>query len=169
MDICICAWTVFPGHLSATQIHSRVQVHNKQMSSTGLVYVCGFFSPFEVALFCLIKVKSVGKWSEKFIVGHFFCLGAMPFQGAGLEDLLTWRILFSVLSSQSVFLWAVIVRKQSFLSSIWLWTSNLFGKSYWCSLGGESSCWFSQLCFGNAWNLSQLESGFCCLFEFRVI
>lgn len=56
-----------------------------------------------------------------------------------------------------------------FLSSIWLWTSNLFGKSYWCSLGGESSCWFSQLCFGNAWYLSQLERGLCCLFEFRVI
>lgn len=61
---------LFPVHLSATQIHSGVQVCNKRMSSTGLVDAvcvcvrareCARACACAIALFCLIKVKLVGK------------------------------------------------------------------------------------------------------------
>lgn len=53
---------LFPVHLSATQIHSGVQVCNKRMSSTGLVdAVCVCVCACAIALLCLIKVKLVGK------------------------------------------------------------------------------------------------------------
>lgn len=72
LDICIYVYVhglCFQYTFQPKEIHSRwVQVHNKQMSSTVLVYVYGLFLSSEVALFCLIKVKIVCKWSEKFII-----------------------------------------------------------------------------------------------------
>lgn len=81
MYICICAWTVFPGHLSATQIHSRVQVHNKQMSSTGLVYVCGFFSLWGCFV---LSYKGEICWQVKWEVHHwtFFLFRSYALSGS---------------------------------------------------------------------------------------
>lgn len=94
--------------------HSRwVQVHNKQMSSTVLVYVYGLFFSCEFALFCLIKVKIVCKWSEKFIILWLFSVfKSYNFWEAGLDDLLNLEILVFNVSSQNVFMWAVTVGNQ---------------------------------------------------------
>lgn len=73
---------LFPVHLSATQIHSGVEVCNKRMSSTGLVdAVC--VRACACALFCLIKVKLVGKWSEKSISWRFPVFRCYSLLGSG--------------------------------------------------------------------------------------
>nr|BAC33923.1 unnamed protein product [Mus musculus]BAE23803.1 unnamed protein product [Mus musculus] len=103
---------LFPIHLSATQIHSQVQVHNKQMSSTGLVYVCVcvcvcvcvFLYFFAIALFCLIKYNLSTSEVRSPSFDTFLFLEALPFQGAAWMICLPDGSLFSVLSSQSVFL-----------------------------------------------------------------
>lgn len=178
MYIYVYVHGLFPVHLPAKQIHSRwVRVHNKQ-SLVQFLYVCVRFS-FDIALFCLIKVKIVCKWSEMLTT---LCCFPVFRSDSWREQVwmtcLSEESLFSVLSSQNVFFSAVKSECVSVicccgepivLSYSWLWTSNVFGKSYWCSLLGENFCWFSQLCFCYAWYPSQLESRSCYLFEFRVM
>lgn len=93
--MCICAWTVFPVHLSAKQIHSRwVQVHKKPISSTILVSVCGLFFPFEVALSYKGESCLQVTWEVHNSLA-FFCLKVTP-GGAGLMTRWTWKSLLSV-------------------------------------------------------------------------
>lgn len=144
---------LFPVHLSATQIHSQVQVHNKQMSSTGLVYayvrVCVFVYFFAVALFCLLKVKFVHKWSEKSVIWYSPVFRSSSLSGSGLDDLLTWWIpVLNVVKSECVSV-SCHCGEPIALSYIWLWTITCLGSPtdvlYWEKvLAGFPNCAFAM-------------------------
>lgn len=116
MYICICAWTVFPVHFSATQSHSRVQVHTKQMSSAVLVYVYGLLS-----LWCCFVSSYKGEtcWQMKREVHPLTFLSV--FRSYALGGRWVWMTCFPDAASffqccqvsVCVCLCAVLVRNQS--------------------------------------------------------
>lgn len=168
LDICIYVY-VHGLCFQYTFQPRRSTVEFKCIPSRCLVqflYMCMVFFPFGVALCCLIKVKLVGKWSEKFIIWLFFLfLEAMPFEGAGLDDLLFWLILVfsSVVKSVCVCLCAVLVRNQSLCHRSGLKLVTCLGSPadvpYWETVPAG----FPNCASRDAWYLSQLESGLCCV------
>lgn len=98
------------------QIHSRwVQVHNKQTSSTVLVYVYGLVFFFLWSCFVL-SYKSENcsqvKWEVHNSLAFFPVFKSYSFWEAGLDDLLNLEIVVFSVSSQNVFMWAVTVENK---------------------------------------------------------
>lgn len=176
LDICIYVY-VHGLCFQYTFQPRRSTVEFKCIPSRCLVqflYMCMVFFPFGVALCCLIKVKLVGKWSEKFIIWLFFLSVFRSYalwgSGSGWLAFLTHPRLFSVVKSVCVCLCAVLVRNQSLCHRSGLELVTCLGSPadvpYWETVPAG----FPNCAFRDAWYLSQLESGLCCvLFEFRVI
>ena len=123
------------------QTHSRwVQVHKETMSSTILVYVYGVFF-FEVVLSYKGENCLQVEWEVHNSLAFFCCLKVTPFGELVYVTHWTWKSSFSACQVKCVYV-SCPCGEPIALSYSWLWTSNVFGKSYWCSLLGEKFCWF---------------------------
>lgn len=127
--------------------------------SVPFLCIClGCFTPFEVALFCLTKVKIACKWSEKFII-----LWRFPVFWSDSFRELVWMIPFILeilifgVSSQFVFMWAVTVGNRLLCHIAGYELVMCLGSPTDVPYWEKKSAGFSN-CFCYAWYPGELES-----------